>query len=518
MKLVTPEEMKKIDEKAIKGLGISGAVLMENAGLGLFEIIQEEAEQIKGLKVGIICGKGNNGGDGFVLARHLLNNGADIGVFLLGKIQEIKGDACLNLDILLKSGFEIKELKTKKDILMFEQECLKSDLLVDAIFGTGFKGKVKGIAENVINIMNKIDIPVLAIDVPSGLNAQDGSIEGVCIKADFTGTMCLPKSGLFLYPGKDYAGDVYVIDIGVPPKLWENINLELLEAPELINLLPERPGNSHKGTFGKVFIVAGSRGMTGAAALTSLSALKIGAGLVRLGIPESLNPILEQKVTEVITVPLAETKDGTLSVNALNKIIKEIKEATVVAIGPGLSTHVETKMLVQKLVPEISVPLVIDADGINNLTLETFKKIKAPLIITPHPGELSKLIGLTVSDIQHKRIDIAFQFAKKLGVTFILKGAPTIIASKDIKYLNPVYNSGLASAGSGDVLTGIIAGLLAQGLSLIDSARLGVYIHGLSGEIAAEKLTEYSTIAGDIMNAIPEAIKKLKKSGFTIIE
>ncbi|MDI6839250.1 MAG: NAD(P)H-hydrate dehydratase [bacterium] len=509
MKLVTPDEMKEIDRKAIRELGIPGVVLMENAGLGLFEIIQEEFGEIKDLKVGIVCGEGNNGGDGFVLARHLLNNGATVSIFLLGKSQRIKGDAGINLNILLNTGFKIKELTTKKDVQIFVSECKQFTLLVDAIFGTGFKGKVNGIDAEVINAMNESGVPILAVDVPSGLNAYDGSIEGICVNADFTGTMCLPKRGLFLYPGKDYAGDIYVIDIGVPPSLYKHINLELLESSELRSLLPYRPCNSNKGTFGRVFVLAGSRGMTGAASLTAMSALKIGAGLVRLGIPKSLNPILEEKVTEVITVPLPESPDATLTISGVKEIMQEIDKADVIAIGPGLLTHPDTNMLIRNLVPKIRIPLVIDADGINNLTFEDIRKIKAPTVITPHPGELSRLTRLTIPDIQKARIDKAFHFAKVLEITFVLKGAPTIIASEGIGYLNPTGNSGLASAGSGDVLTGMIAGLLAQGLKPVNAARLGVYLHGLAGDIAAKKLTEYSMIASDVMNAIPEAIKEL---------
>lgn len=511
MKLVTPKQMKEIDRAAINKVKIPGVVLMENAGLGLFEIIQEEMEGVEELRIGIVCGKGNNGGDGFVLARHLLNNGADVAVFILGKSQEIKGDAKTNLNILLNTGFKIAEIKTKKDIRAFKKTCPQFDLLVDAIFGTGFQGKVTGIAKDMIEVMNEAGIPMLAVDVPSGVNASDGSIKGSCIRADFTGTMCLPKRGLFLYPGRDYAGEVYVIDIGVPEKLWEHIDLELPEVQEMWQLLPERPGDSHKGTFGRVFVLAGSKGMTGAAALTAMSALKIGAGLVRLGIPESLNSILEEKVTEVITVPLPETPEGTIGGRALKEIVREIEKSSVLAIGPGLSTHPETKELIKKLIPKIGIPVVIDADGVNNLTLNDIKKIKAPTVITPHPGELSRLAGLTINQIQQARVDKAFQFAKQLEVTFVLKGAPTIIADAQKGYLNPTGNSGLASGGSGDVLTGMIAGLLAQGLTPIDAARLGVYLHGLAADVASEELTEYSLIASDVMNAIPDAIKRVEE-------
>jgi len=321
--------------------------------------------------------------------------------------------------------------------------------------------------------------------------------------------MVMGKRGLFLYPGKEYAGTVYIVDIGVPPYLWEHINLELLEHEELHNLLPPRTENSNKGTFGKVFVLAGSRGMTGASALVGLSALRVGAGLVRLGIPESLNPILETKATEVITVPLPETDNGTLSFSSMDKIMNEINKATVIVIGPGLSTNSETKALVQKLVAKVNLPLVLDADGLNNLTPNILKKIKAPVVITPHPGELARLTGLSIQDIQKSRVEVASQFAKEFKTTLVLKGAPTIIASEERGYLNPMYNSALAKGGSGDVLTGVIGGLLAQGLSPLDAGKLGVWLHGKAGEIAREKLTEYGVLASDVMELLPEAIKEL---------
>jgi NAD(P)H-hydrate epimerase len=516
MKLVTPDQMKEIDRTAIKDIGIPGTVLMENAGLGLYEIVRGEIPGFSDStdfhtppSVGIVCGTGNNGGDGFVLARHLLNNDVPTEIFLLGKTEEIKGDARTNLNILLNSGNKITEITTSKDITSFRNRCSYFGLLVDGIFGTGFKGQVKGIPEQAIKIMNDSDIPILAVDVPSGMNANTGGVQGTCVQADFTGTMCLPKRGLFLYPGKDYAGDTYVIDIGVPPYLWQDIALELTEPLELSDLLPFRPDNSNKGTFGRVFVLAGSTGMTGAASLTSLSTLKVGAGLVRLGVPESLNSMLESKATEAITVPLPETTQGTIASAAMGKIQSEIKNAAVVVIGPGLSTHKDTRTLLEKLVPTIKVPLVIDADGLNNLTPKILKGLKAPAILTPHPGELSRLTGLSISDIQKARVDVTCEYAKKWNLTLVLKGAPTIIASGGTAYLNPTYTSALAKAGSGDVLTGLIGGLLAQGLLPVDAARLGVYLHGKAGELAAEKLTDYSPLASDIMDLIPETIKEL---------
>jgi hydroxyethylthiazole kinase-like uncharacterized protein yjeF len=508
MKVVSPTEMKEIDRKAIFDVGIPGCVLMENAGRGIVQIIKDKFKELDNLKVAIVCGRGNNGGDGFVIARWLKNQGAEPHIFLLGNKEDVKGDAKTNLDIILKMGFKIREIKKSKDIPKFNQ----FDLLVDAIFGTGFKGSVEGIPKEVIDSMNNAGIPILAVDVPSGLDASNGGVEGSCIKAAFTCTMALPKRGLLLYPGREYTGELHVIDISVPRELYGEINLELLESTEMRLLLPKRPPDGHKGSFGRIFMLAGSVGMTGAACLSSMAALRIGAGLVFLGIPESLNSILEEKVTEVITKPLPETESKTFGLAAFDLICDEFSESDVLVMGPGLGRHEETAGLIRKILPKISVPTIIDADGINNLTLDDLKAVKGPIMITPHPGELSRLMGRSVKEIQRDRIEAAKSTAKELGLPVVLKGASTIIAVPDGKtYINPTGNSGLATAGSGDVLTGIIAGLLAQGLSLADAARLGVYIHGLAGDIAADKKTEYGMIASDVLEAIPEAIVALNE-------
>ena len=506
MKVVSPSEMKQIDRKAIFDIGIPGCVLMENAGRGTVQIIKDKFKELRNLNVAIVCGRGNNGGDGFVIARWLKNQGAEPHVFLIGNKEDVKGDAKTNLDIIVKMGFNIKEIKESKDIPKFDE----FNLIVDAIFGTGFKGSVEGIPKEVIDSINNAGIPILAVDIPSGLDASTGNIEGSCIKANYTCTMALPKRGLLLYPGREYVGELHVIDIGVPKELYEGIDLELLESTEMKLLLPKRPPDGHKGSFGRIFMLAGSVGMTGAACLSSLAALKMGAGLVFLGVPESLNSILEEKLTEVITKPLPETEAKTLGMAAFEPICDELNRTDVLVMGPGLGKHEETAKLIKKILAKITIPTIIDADGINNLTLNDLKAIKKPIMITPHPGELSRLIGKSVGEIQRDRVEVAKSTAKELNLPVVLKGASTIIAVPDAKtYINPTGCSGLATAGSGDVLTGIIAGLLAQGLSLADAARLGVYIHGLAGDMVADKKTEYGMIASDVLEAIPEATQSL---------
>ncbi len=511
MKVATPDEMRIIDRIASEEIGIPVEVMMENAGRGVTHLIEKIFKSLNGLKVAIVCGKGNNGGDGLVVARHLINRNASPTVFLLCKKEEVKGAAKVNLNILEKMKVDINELASEHDVLEFAESFRYFDLIVDAIFGTGFKGKPSGVYELTINAINESGVPVIAVDVPSGLNCYNGQVEGACVKANYTCTMGVPKRGLYLFPGRDYAGEIHIVDIEVPKSLYKKIKLETIEKENVKLLLPHRPQFSHKGTFGKVLVIAGSIGMTGAASLTSLSCLKIGAGLCYLAIPQSLNQILESLLKEVITIPLPETDKKILSIKALDTLLLWAEKCDVLAIGPGLGRHEELHEIITKIIFEIEKPAVIDADGLNNLTYEDIKKLNGKnIVITPHPGELSRLINMSVDEINKNRVDIAERVAKETGIVVALKGAPTIIASPsgDL-YMNLTGNSGLASGGTGDVLTGMIAGLLAQGLKPFEAALCGVYLHGLAGELASKEKTEYSVIASDVMEKIPEALKEV---------
>lgn len=513
MKLVKPDEMKEIDRRAIEEIGIPGVVLMENAGRGCVDEIEREYGSLSSKRTVILCGKGNNGGDGFVVARHFANIGASVSTFLIGNIEDVSGDARINLDIFLKMGLGVTEIKDKRELSVLRDSLCTTHLIVDALFGTGFKGKVKGIAKDVIETINSAKLPVISMDIPSGLNAEDGSVGNICVKATLTCTMCLPKRGLYLYPGKMYSGKVQVIDIGTPHSLFDNTKVELTDISLASSMLPPRPPYGHKGTFGSVLILAGSPGLTGAATLTSLSALRSGAGLVYLGIPHSLNEILETKATEVVTIPLPETPSHTISSSAMDVLNMYFKKVDLVVVGPGAGLHTDTRDLLIELMKTASSPMIIDADGLNNLNGNDFKSEHFPLILTPHPGELLRLTGKSIDYINRNRIDIALRLAREWNGVLVLKGAPTVVASPDGRcYLNTTGNSALATAGSGDVLTGIIAGLCAQGTDILWSAVLGVYIHGLSGDFAAEEKTEYGVIAGDVMENIPQAIKMIENS------
>jgi len=511
VKIVDSATMRRFDGTAIKRYGIPGLVLMENAGKGIAQIVEKDFGNLKGKRVSIFAGKGNNGGDGFVVARHLLNKGFKVCVYLLARPQDVHGDAKTNLNIWEKIKGETVSIVSKKSLERHKVNIRHSHLIVDAIFGTGLSADVKGIQRDVIEFINRLNKPVVAVDVPSGLDASNGKVLGNCVKATITATMAIPKIGLLIYPGMDYAGKVEVVDIGMPRELLkdEKIPWELLDFEGIKRLIKPRHGNTHKGSFGHVFVLAGSIGKTGAAAMTSMGALRTGAGLVTLGIPKSLNPIMAKKLTEVMTLPLPESASGVCGYEAFDEIMKFVKDKEVVVLGPGLTTSEPVKKLVSRLVRESRIPLVIDADGINCLAedVKVLGKAKAPIVITPHPGEMARLVDMTAKYVQTDRIGIASRFAKENKVIVVLKGARTVIAEPSGRiFINPTGNPGMATAGTGDVLSGMIGGFIAQGYSPLDAANMAVYLHGLAGDEVAKKKGQMGMIATDLVNILPKVI------------
>jgi hydroxyethylthiazole kinase-like uncharacterized protein yjeF len=507
MKVVTTRQMREIDRVTIEEVGIPGLDLMERAGQGVVRAIEGVLMDIEGSRCAVICGKGNNGGDGFVVARLLSQRGSDIDVFLLGNKEDLHGDAKTNLHRVLEMGLEVLEI-TRLDQI---PQPIRADVIVDAIFGTGIKGPVRGLAAEVIELINRSEGRVVAVDAPSGLNTDTGSVEGQCVRAEVTATMGLPKIGLLLYPGKAYAGRTEVVDIGVPTKVIEDagLTIELLEQKDIASILPRRAPYAYKGDCGRVAVIAGSVGMTGAAALCCQSALRSGAGMTILGIPSSLNDVMEVKLTETMTTPLTETKERTLSLAAEPQIDRLLEWGDVLALGPGLSQHPETQDLIRRIVRKARKPTVIDADGLNALAGHTdcARDCDAELILTPHVGELSRLIDRPIGDIEDARLEVARQAAVDLQVVLVFKGAPTVIADPSgFLSVNSTGNAGMATAGCGDVLTGMIAGLLAQGLKGLDAAKAGVYLHGLAGDIGAQEKGQWGLVAGDIAAVVPEAI------------
>ncbi|HOV80412.1 MAG TPA: NAD(P)H-hydrate dehydratase [Bacillota bacterium] len=514
MRVVTAEEMKALDRAAIEQYGIPGLVLMENAGRCVVEVIRQVLGEVRDKVITVFIGKGNNGGDGLVIARHLLNAGAGVKVLSLVNPDEIKGDAKANLEIWRKMEQKVFSLHHGDVINVVRLALMNTDLIVDAIFGTGFRGRAGEKAGRVIEALNGSGKPIVAVDVPSGLDADTGKVRGPCIQAAHTVTFALPKLGLILEPGAGYAGRLHITDISIPSVLVEKTCPQryLITAGLVKEWLPSRPSAAHKGDFGRVLVVAGSKGMTGAACLAGEAALRAGAGLVTVAVPETLHGIMEAKLTEVMTSPLPDNGSGYLSREAGQKILALLERADVLAIGPGLSTGPEVVALIKELLPSIRVPVVLDADALNAVAGEggILRRIPAPAVITPHPGELARLMGMTAGEIQEDRIAAAGRAADMWNTVVLLKGARTVIAAPDgAVYINPTGNQGMATGGSGDVLTGVVAALLGQGLEPARAAAAGAYIHGLAGDIAAGEKGMTGMTAGDILSALPAATREL---------
>lgn len=514
MFVLTPKEMAELDRITIEDLGIHQNILMENAGRTVFSILENEMDEpFDDLKAVVICGPGNNGGDGFVVARYLLEKVKKLSVYVLGDKAKYRGAALDNLSILEKLR-DFKDFKLVFPDRMtgdIREDIQSADIVVDAIFGTGFKGKPEGIFWEFIDTINQTDGFVVAVDIPSGVNGYNGETGGIAVDADITVTMAFPKLGHFLYPGKLYSGELAIANIGIPEFLAKGkIKRFTIEEDELKSFFPLRFGPEHKGNLGRVLVIAGSVGFTGAATLASLASLRVGAGLTYLAIPESLNPILETKVTEVITIPVKE-KNGAIIKESIDQLFEKDILYTCIAVGPGLTRSEQVKEALFHLLSMYDGPIVLDADAVVLLkdNLDILKGRGVPPILTPHPGELSYLVGLSPSEINRRRVEIAENFAKNEGVVLVLKGAPTVISSPEgCLWINTTGNPGLASGGTGDVLTGMIAGFLGQGLSPLKASLLGVYLHGLAGDIGAAELSMHSLMAGDLLDFIPEALNE----------
>lgn len=515
MKVVKAAEMQAIDRKAIDGCGIPSAALMESAGAEVARKVEQVLDVLTGKTICVFAGKGNNGGDGFVAARRLHNKGAKIKVFLLTSKDEVAGDARIYLNVLVNTGVDIVELTGERDWDKARFATAFADCLIDALVGTGFHGEISGDMAEIVKLINAAGKPVVAVDIPSGIDADTGQVRGVAVEASHTVTFALPKPGLFFQPGATYAGELTVADIGIPVEVTgdSNIKQNIITADYVRQVLPRRQAWAHKGSCGRVLVIAGSQGLTGAAALTASSAVRSGAGLVTLGIAASLNPIMESKVTEVMTKPLPETAWGTLGPDAVPYIQKLAAACDVLAIGPGLGREEATSEVVQLTVRNAQCPLVIDADAINALAdcTEILLESEALAVLTPHPGELARLTGLSAEKINADRLTAAREAAADLGCIVVLKGAATVVAFPDGEvFINPTGNAGMATGGTGDVLTGVIAAFIAQGLTSHDAAVAGVYIHGLAGDFAAQSGL-IGMMAGDVLQAIPAAIQAVQE-------
>ena len=517
-RLATADQIQTFDKTAIVGLGIPGLVLMENAGRAFVDELGKRLTPLDGKNVIVVCGKGNNGGDGYVIARHLLNRGCRVEVIVLCRLSEVKGDAKTNLDILRKL---IKEWKGALRILPLTTTSTfgrlrPPDIIVDAIFGTGFKGKAAGIHQRAIRWINGQKSFVASVDICSGTDATTGMVEGEAVKADLTVTMGLAKIGHYVGSGREHSGEIVVADISIPKIVLEKeiVRTFRVTSEDVRATLPERPLTAHKYSVGKIFVLAGSRKFTGAPFMCAQAAMRTGAGAVILGTPKSLQPLLARKFTEVMIASLDETADGAVSLAAHDAIRERVEWADVVIAGPGLSRDPETQELMSKLMRELRKPLVLDADALFALAADpgALTGRRQPTIITPHTGELSAINGIPSSQIELLRVETSRKSARSLRSIVCLKGSPTVTASPEGEtFLNPTGNPGMATIGSGDVLAGMIGSLIGQGVSPVAAAYGGVFLHGLAGDLAAESLGQRSMMALDILEHIPDALKMVGK-------
>ena len=515
LSLVDSRQMMDLDEKAVHRFGMPSILLMENAGRSVVEEIERRFGSIRGARILVAAGKGKNGGDGFVAARHAVQHGADVTVLLLAGEADLRDDVRTNYDILKNaSGVQLALLPSFNE-KVFSQK--RFDYIVDAIFGTSFHGEIKGKFKNVVEWINgRHSSKVIAVDIPSGLNASTGECSSSFVRADLTVTMAQPKVGLYLGNGKEASGVVAVADIQMPLALTGTLtsHLFLIGEDDVRRSLPVRPITAHKQSVGKIFILAGSKGLTGAALLCSQSAMKAGAGAVVLGIPSAVFTSVSRRTLEVMPLELPSTPEGSAAISSMDSIAPKMNWADVLLIGPGLSQNPETVELAQRVISTSSKTLVIDADGLNalaqNMSLLKKRKCKS-VILTPHLGEFSRLSRLSVAEIETGKIEIARLFARKNNVVLVLKGAPTIVAVPDGDvFVNSTGNAGMATAGSGDVLAGIIAALVGQHNAPVQAAINGVYVHGRAGDIARDNIGEMGMLASDIMKCVPVVLKQLE--------
>lgn len=515
MRLCSASEMMEIDRQAIKGYGIPGVVLMENAGRGCCRLFSKFFSDLFPGPVVVLAGKGNNGGDGYVMARILRDAGWHVATIILAEESAITGDAGVMLNILRSLEGPVSSVV---DAVHLEQEIVVHNpkVIIDAIFGTGLSSQVRGLYAEAIRCVNKSPAKVFSVDIPSGVDGSNGRICGLAIQADMTATFGYAKIGHASQPGETFAGQLEVVDIGIPQAASASLasQVQMIDFDVAKGLLPVRSPLGHKGNFGHLLVVAGSSGKTGAAALAGNASVRSGCGLVTVATPAAVHDIIEVKLTEAMSYPLPD-EGGFLALDSLSHIETLLAERQALAVGPGLGVSDNLKLLIGRLVSECDLPMVIDADGLNLLCgqLDCIKhKPDRQIVLTPHPGEMARLTGLTVQDIQADRFEISRKFSKESGAVILLKGARTVVAAPDGRVnINSSGNEGLASGGSGDVLTGLVGGLLAQGLDAFTAASLGAWLHGRSAEIAAVTFGTAGMAATDLLPQLPVVRQELVK-------
>jgi len=516
MKILTSAQMKEIDRQTIEEIGIPGPVLMENAGLQVFRVLQALFPRLPEERVIIVCGKGNNGGDGLVVARHLHNHGGRPVVLLLAAKEEVRGDAGLNLKIAEAIGVSISEIRTEAEWKKHRRLLRGATIIIDAIFGTGLSQPAQGLYALAIGDINKTSAFKLAVDIPSGLSSDTAEIIGPAVRADLTIALGAAKIPHVFPPAEEYVGDFLVANISLPPHFLvaTNLNLDMTERATLLPLFERRKRDSHKGSYGHLLIIAGSLGKTGAAVMAARAAYRMGAGLVTVATPRTCLPIIARSMVELMTEPLDETETRTISATALPRVQTLAEGKDAIVLGPGLSTQESTCEFVWEFVSRVRKPLIIDADGINILALkqELLERLPKPAILTPHPGEFARLLGVSVAEVLRKKLELVPAFAERYGIYLVLKGYRTLVGAPDGRvFVNPTGNPGMATGGTGDVLSGMVGALLMQHHDPLLAALAAVYLHGLSGDLAAEKTGERALVASDLIRFLPRAIHSLEE-------
>ena len=514
MRILNADQMREADRRTIQDIGLASLVLMENAGRQVVAAIESLYPDLADRRVAIVCGKGNNGGDGFVVARTLHQRGIDVSVFVIGKITEIKGDARINLEILGRIGQTVVEVADETTWELHGMEITGHDLIIDAMFGIGLTAPLTGFYETVVADLNEGGVPIVAIDMPSGMSADTCDLIGDAIDATVTVTLGAPKLPLVLPPAESKSGEVVVADIGIPADIFDQLegpHIELLTRDQMRPLIPARAVDAHKGDCGHVVVVAGSMGKSGAAVLCAHGAMRSGAGLVTVASPRSCQPTIAAHGVEYMTEGLDETPAGTVHFSAVSAVLGI--DADVIVAGPGLGRGEGVTTFIRELIDKYDGPLVLDADALNAFADEPSLLVGRDgrdLIITPHPGEMARLVGCSVEDLQADRIGIATDFAKRHQLYVVLKGYRTLVVTPDEKvFVNPTGCAGMATGGTGDVLAGMLAAWLGQLLDAEAACRLAVYLHGAAGELAEADHGEVSMTAGDLVEHIGDAVLEL---------
>jgi NAD(P)H-hydrate epimerase len=514
MRILNTQQMREADRQTIDEIGLPSVVLMENAGRQAVAAMEAAFDDLSSSRVGVLCGRGNNGGDGFVVARTLAQRGIEATVYLLGSVADVRGDARTHLEILGRVGLTVVEITNAQEWELHFSEVSECDLIVDAIVGTGFHGPLTGLLETVVADVNGLGVPIVAIDLPTGVSADSHDVDGEAIEASMTVTLAAPKLPLILPPADAHGGDLVIADIGIPGSVIDELDgpwIELLTRERMRELVPARAADSHKGDFGRVLVIAGSNGRTGAAHLAAIGALRSGAGLVTVATPRSCLPIVAAMAPEYMTVGLDETAAGTIDFSAADRVLD--LSADVIAIGPGLGQDPSTAAFVHAVVERSGVPLVLDADALNAFSGEPERltgRDGVDLIITPHPGEMARLLNTSIEAVQADRLERAREFAAAHRCHVVLKGHRTIVAGPEGRtFVNLTGNAGMATGGTGDLLTGMIAAWFAQILDAEGACKLAVYLHGTAGDLAEADEGETALLPSDIVARLGDAVLEL---------